>query len=114
MTLLGILEAMGTLESRKVSRYKNGDVLISTVRNTDNDEFPYETAIAHPHYNEGKWIIVEEYRDIDEAKTRHEYWVTLMTSDQLPPSLTDISTSRIQQLIVALGGEAKERFEVTP
>lgn len=97
MDLFGLGMA-SSYESRKVARFEGGeDFFVSTVRVTDADE-PYETAVAHPKYNDGKIIVVETYSDIEVARQGHERWVGIMTAEKLPRTLEDVSTAFITKL----------------
>lgn len=60
---------------------------------------PYETAVAHPQYNEGKWVIVEAYDTKDQAQDGHDRWINLMASDKRPSILKDCSNSFIQSFL---------------
>lgn len=89
-----MFEFMGMLdnyEDRKVDRYEEGDMAISTCSVTDSPQ-PYETAIMHPEYNGGEHIIVEQYDTAELAQEGHDKWVKVMTATSLPKLLKDIST----------------------
>src|SRR5436309_3034752 len=92
---------IGNYEQRKVERYDKGNLMVSTARNTDSDQ-PFETAIAHPKYNDGKIVVVEMYDDMESAKAGHLRWVKTMTAKQLPKTLKNVSTSTIAKLIDTL------------
>jgi len=62
-------------EERKVDRYEEGNLTIDTCLITDDDEYNYETAIKHPFYNNGNWVIVEQYYTKEEAQNGHNKWV---------------------------------------
>ena len=79
-------------KERKVDRLEDGDLVIDTASVTDSKN-PYETAIKHPSYNEGEWVIVETYKTKEEAIIGHKKWVDIMTSNILPRKLKDASTS---------------------
>jgi len=85
-------------EERKVECFDGDGFTVDTSRVTDSDQ-PYETGIKHSRYNEEKWVIVEMYDDVEEAKTGHAKWVKLMTGETLPATLKDVSTSEIQKLL---------------
>lgn len=89
-------------ENRKVARFENGDLIISTARVTDT-EHPFETGIAHPQYNRNHIIIVEEYDSLEDAKEGHERWVAFMTKGDLPDELIDVSSSHIKRVSEMLG-----------
>ena len=87
------LSMMGNYESRKVDRYNGPDgFYISTAAVNDSDHH-YETAVAHPQFNDGKLIIVEMYDTKAEAQAGHTKWVQTMTAKTLPKSLADVFTS---------------------
>lgn len=48
-------------------RDRNNDAVISTVG--------LETAVSHPFYNRGLWVVVETYTDPEQAKEGHDKWV---------------------------------------
>ena len=85
------LNMINNYEERKVARFEEGDLIIDTCLVTDSMR-PYETAVQHPSYNRGDWIIVEGYESIEEAQTGHDRWVKIMTSQELPKELVDVST----------------------
>ena len=96
--------SLGPYSERRVDSFRQGDLFVSTVRVPDADA-PFETAVGHPDYNEGRLVIVEEYSDIDEAREGHKVWVALMTAEELPTKLTSVSTSRAAGLRDAVRGE---------
>lgn len=96
--------AIGTYEQRRVDRYEKGGLMISTASMPDSEK-PFETAVAHPEYNEGKIIIVEEYDTKKEAQEGHNRWVKTMTHKKLPVQLKDVSSAGIALLSNAIGGE---------
>jgi len=98
--MFNFLDMAGTYEERKVALFDNDNLFVSTVRITDSIE-PYETAVQHSKYNDGKMVIVEMYNTKKEAESGHKKWVKLMTSKKLPEKLTDVSTSEIKQLLNA-------------
>ena len=87
-----LLKMYGAYEMRKVARYEDGSLIVDTVAVTDADQ-PFETAVSHPSYNDGDWIIVEEYGTKEEAEKGHNRWVQKMTPDGLPDQLVDVSTA---------------------
>lgn len=96
--MFGFFSMAGNYEDRKVGRWngENND-FVSTALVTDSLH-PYETAICHPDYNNGNLIIVEMYASKKDAIKGHEKWVKVMTSDKLPDSFVDVSSSEISQL----------------
>ncbi len=99
---------------RKVDTYKEDDLFVDTCAVSDSTQ-PYETAIAHPDYNEGKMVIVELYDTKEEAQAGHDKWVGAMTAKKLPRTLQDVSTSNIikfaQEVGIDMGGEIMEKAE---
>lgn len=76
-------------DERVVDRFEDAEneILVSTALVTDA-ELPYETAIAHPEYNEGKIIVVETYGTKEFAQEGHNRWVKTITTEPLPENLT--------------------------
>src|ERR1035437_7492788 len=66
-------------------------------------EKPFETAVLHPRYNSGKWIIVEAYDTIGQAELGHKRWLATMTGE-LPESLTDCANAKVAQVLKEVGG----------
>ncbi len=89
-------------DSRKVDRYEEGDLFVSTAMVMDSSS-PFETAVAHPQYNDGKIVIVENYNTKEKAKSGHEKWVKIMTDASLPNTLKDVSDSGIGTLARIVG-----------
>ncbi len=89
---------------RLVENYKQGKLVVDTVRVTDAVK-DYETAVQHPEYDNGSWVIVETYDTKAEAEVGHAKWVATMTAAELPSELVDVSSSGIGQLYHAVGGE---------
>lgn len=101
---LGMSEMLGNSKDRKVDRYERGDLFVSTVYVTDGRK-DYETAVAHPDYNNGDIIIVECYDTKEEAQHGHNSWVVAMRDEPLPDKLTDCVNAEISQLLESAGGE---------
>jgi hypothetical protein len=100
--MFSFLSDIGNHADRVVGRYpKNGPFLVDTARVSDGEQ-PYETAVQHPEYNNGKMVIVEAYPTREKANIGHARWVKIMTSDSLPDKLVDCLNSGISQ--VALSG----------
>ena len=96
--MFGFLDMIGNYEDRKVDNYQGDNNLeIDTCSVTDG-EHDYETAVAHPEYNHGKWVIVEAYDTKDEAQAGHNKWVKKMTGKKLPAKLTDCTNDAISKL----------------
>ncbi len=108
--MFGFFGMAGNYDDRKVDRYKEDGLTISTARVTDSD-WDYETAVSHLSYNNGDWIIVEGYDDLEKAEKEHKAWVEKMTADDLPESLTDISTASVVKFGLELGMDVRETHE---
>lgn len=74
---------------------------------------PFETAVKHPRYNDGKLIIVESYNTRDEARLGHQKWVKIMTGP-LPDKLVDCANAHIADLMRKLGQGDQLIFPITP
>src|SRR5579885_1405803 len=106
--LFGLSNA-GNYESRRVGRYEQGKTSVSTAAVYDAS-YNYETAVAHPDYNQGKWVIVESYNDLEDAKAGHNRWVAMVKQNKLPNPLKDIGGGLIGKLANAiLQDSLKER-----
>lgn len=88
---------------RKIDRYGD-DILIVDTCAVDDGEQPYETAVAHPFYNNGLYIIVEAYSSAKEAQEGHDRWLQKMQADPLPERLIDCCNSMIQFFRASRGG----------
>lgn len=88
----------GNYEDRKIDRYEDGELTISTAEVYDS-EAPYETAVKYPNYNGGKFVIVANYYSREDAEAGHQKWVEIMTNPVLPESLRDVSMAGIAQLL---------------
>jgi hypothetical protein len=91
----GFLGMMGNYEERKVDRYEKDGVVIDTAYVTDGNK-QYETAIGHPEFNNGDWIVVESYDTKEEALIGHNKWVETMTH-AIPNELRDCQNAEISQ-----------------
>jgi len=89
-----------TYESRKIDRYENEDAHVTVSTATINDSPAYaETAVCHPDYNDGKWIIVENHADRKSAQKAHNNWVKTITTKPLPNKLVDVSRCEVRELL---------------
>jgi hypothetical protein len=95
--MFDFFDMMDNYEERKIGRYETDDLIVSTAMVTDSDA-PYETAVSHPNYNDGKFVIVQNYHSRDDAEAGHEHWVDVMTAIVLPESLRDVGLAHIAQL----------------
>jgi len=91
-------DMVGTYEQRVVDNYKDGDLVVDTCKVTDSRQ-PYETGVKHPRYSDGDWVIVEMYDTKAAAQKGHDKWVKIMTANNLPTSLSDVSTATISELM---------------
>ena len=99
MMMFNYLSMAFNYESRSVARFtKNDELIVDTCMVTDSAQ-PYETAVAHKAYGNGRWIVVEMYNSKEEALTGHNKWVSKMTAKELPESLYDVSSAYITTLI---------------
>lgn len=95
-------------ESRRVGREDIDDnTFISTAEVNDGSK-PYETAVEHPEYNDGKMVIVESYDTRAEAEEGHAKWVAAMKAEQLPEELIDCCNAEIAEFVDALSVTADE------
>jgi hypothetical protein len=101
--MFSFFDMMNNYDDRKVGRYDDGDLSISTARVTDSD-WDYETAVSHPNYNDRDWVIVECYETREGAKVGHDKWVETMC-EQLPESLVDVSQAGVAILADVVAGD---------
>ena len=107
-----------------VARFELPDVfgraglIVDTCGGINDSDHTYETAIAHPDYNDGKWIIVEGYHTKEDAQIGHEKWVKAMTADSLPAQIRDVSTATVARMKDSVNGDAyrvnPKTIDVTP
>ena len=97
--MFDFLMDMGNHDERKVARWPDSpeEWVVDTCRVSDS-QCPFETAIKHEKYNGGEMVIIEEYDDKESAQVGHDKWVKIMSADELPESLVDVSTCGIAQL----------------
>ena len=104
MDMFDMFGMMGNYESRKIENTKVNDAIIDTCKVTDS-KAGHETGISHPHYNDGKWIIVAEYFSVDKAREGHKKWVKIFEKG-LPEELKDVSTCSVVELSKTFGFES--------
>ena len=97
MGIFDFLNMVDNYEDRKVANYQKDGVHIDTVFVSDAKK-PIETAIRHPKYNNGDWIVVDYANTKKEALLKHNKWVKKMTAKELPKEIKDVSTAEIAQL----------------
>lgn len=88
--LTGLIKLLESLASGnpfpdKAFTTKVGDITVDTA--PPKDTKIWETGIKRP--TEGKWVIVEQYPDEEEAKAGHQKWVEFMMENPNAP-LKDI------------------------
>lgn len=98
-----------THEERKVARYEKNGLFIDTCAVNDSSQ-PYETAVAHPNYNNDELIIVQRYDTKEQARKGHDKWVKKMTAKELPKAIKDVSTSDVVEFAHALGIDLNEIY----
>jgi len=81
------------LTSRQLDCFIEGRTFVSTVEVHDHPPTKFETAVAHPEYNDGSLIIVQEYMTEEQALAGHKRWVKIMTSNELPEQIEDVSSA---------------------
>jgi len=86
-------------EERKVKNFKGKEGLVVDTASVGDTSHPFETGITHPLYNDGEWIIVEEYDSKKDAKKGHGKWVGIMTAKKLPNKIEDVSTAEVSILL---------------
>lgn len=101
-------------DDRKIDRWDSEDEtqMVSTCSVTDGRK-PYETAVMHPAYNDGKTVIVECYDTPGQAQKGHDRWLDLIINDNLPNALTDCGNSGISQLIDMVDGDMSFEKDMT-
>ena len=91
--LSGMMRSIDGESPERIGWDEVGNICISTVVPLDT-EIP-ETGIDRPNL-EGKWVIVEQYANNDNALLGHQKWVKLMTEHPDFP-LKDIDMWSLQQ-----------------
>ena len=104
---------MGNYEERLVSNSEIGNAIIDTCMVTDSFK-PYETAIKHPCYREGEYVVVELYDTKEEASDGHKEWVDLFSKETLPSQLIDVNETQLQSVVELFGHSFRGAFEYTP
>lgn len=102
--MFNFFSMLDNYEQRKVGRLDAEWGYISTAEVNDAEK-PYETAVRHREYNDGKLVIVEPYNTREEAEHGHQRWVEVMTANTLPAQLIDRGLSGINAVCDMFGGE---------
>lgn len=105
--MFGFLFDKHNYEQRKVARFEQHDIIVSTAAVSDGSQ-PYETGVYHPRYNDGKCIIVEAYDTIEEARIAHVKWVAVFTNKKLPKTVVDVPNAYIARMLGPLIVTAQE------
>lgn len=95
--LFDFVQDMGNYQDRCVGRDNYEWGFISTAAVSDGQQ-PFETAVRHTEYNNGKIVIVEAYDTREAALAGQGKWVKKMTSARPPRSLTDCANSHLQAM----------------
>ena len=107
--MLNFLVDSGNYASRKVGRDNFEWGFVSTAKVSDGTH-PYETAVEHNKYGDGKMVIVAAYDTRAEAEAGHAAWVATMTTEPLPPVLRDCCNSGISQVCRAFGESLDKEY----
>lgn len=111
------------MQPEPLARFELPDVfgrqglIIDTAGGMSDSLHPYETAVGHPEYNNGEWVIVEAYDTEEDARNGHEKWVKTMTGDSLPNELKDVSTATLARMLDEFDGTFRRNprtIDVTP
>jgi hypothetical protein len=112
------------MQPKPIARFELPDLfgrqglIIDTCGGMTDSLHLYETAVAHPEYNDGDWVIVESYDTENDSRNGHEKWVKIMTADSLPAELMDVSTAVIANMCEVVGGNSFHRnprtIDITP
>ncbi|KKL84505.1 hypothetical protein LCGC14_1964080 [marine sediment metagenome] len=105
---------VGNYKDRKIGRWDSEDGLktVSTCSVSDGRE-PFETAVQHPAYNNGKMVIVECYSTKKDAIKGHNRWLKLVLKSILPNTLVDCQNSKISQMCGTCGCQMSFKREDT-
>lgn len=101
--MFSFLNDVGNYADRRVARDDFDWGFISTARVSDGRK-PYETAVEHPEYNDGKMVIVDCYDTKADAAAGHAKWKKRMTAKRLPASLTDVANAEVAQMLESIDG----------
>jgi hypothetical protein len=110
---LGDVEAIAqSYPQRVIAHYENASdrIAVSTSRVTDGFK-PFETAVSHPRYYRGKWMIVEAYDTQESAELGHYRWLAKMTGDDLPEVIPDAVNCVAAQCCVEAEGKLEYRLD---
>ena len=102
--MFGLENMLIPYDERMVARFENDEtgLVVSTAAVFDTS-MPFETAVMHPRYHDGKWVIVKQYHDRESAEQGHEKWVQVMSAAQLPTVLEEIGDNIAAKMMRELG-----------
>ncbi len=100
--LFGFMDMADNYEERKVASHNKEGLFVDTVSVSDSTK-PFETAVAHPKYNDGDIIIVELYDTREEAQIGHDKWLETMLTNP-PQQLVDVSSCTSAEMLRSLDG----------
>jgi hypothetical protein len=107
--MFGFMSMANDYEQRKVENTEINGATIDTAQVHDSAR-PYETAINHPDYKDGDWIVVELYDTKDLAKVGHKKWVEKFSSKDLPIQLVDVNETEVQDFAEMIGHSLRGAF----
>ena len=97
-----MLANAASYNERAIKQHQSKDFVVDTARVYGTFR-PIETAVSHPEYNDGLWIIVQAYDTEEDAVLGHDRWVEVLEAE-LPDELVDCINGEIAQLWVEAGG----------
>lgn len=113
--LFDFVDMDGTYDERCVGRYDDENVgLMVSTASVNDGAHPFETAVAHPEYNNGSMVIVEAYDTKKEAKAGHEQWEKAMTAKELPERLVDCCNAEVAQALSEVSGKGWNIYPRVP
>jgi hypothetical protein len=114
MGMFDFLTMIDDFDKRKVERLEakdcdGNDYILDTAQVNDCPKYPYETAFAHPSYNDGKWVIVQQYKNKESARIGHFAWADIFSSKELPDSLIQCNAGEFAEMFLGVEGEIIKR-----
>lgn len=107
--MFGFMGMADDYEIRKVANTEIEGAEIDTCAVNDSTR-PYETAVRHPGYNDGNWIVVELYDTKELANIGHYKWVEKFSQKDLPARLVDVNETDIQGFAEVIGHTLRGTF----
>lgn len=95
--IFNFLNDIGNYASRVVGRHKDENGFVSTCAVSDG-RLPFETAISHKLYGDGKIIVVDGYSILEEAQIGHKEWVNKFITLNLPEEITEFPNSELYDI----------------